>query len=231
MSEIVTRKQAKQLGLSKYFTGVPCKNSHIAPRYVLSGTCEDCIRSSRAVMISPRAEVLPPQIHNAIEHRSALQTEIIELKKAQLAIQEANLALRTQSVAVVIQTRLQDRAERLERRARAAIVKSRLVDVYVLIDPTDYEIVTAMVWAYAVQREPLLRLEDVVTGREMKDSRFVLRCYPENKAEILKLTNEMFAKHTAAGNAEAVSAVIDLAQRQLAASAEAEGEWPEESAR
>lgn len=220
----MTRREAIAAGVKYFSTGKPCKYGHTSERYIGNGACLECIRPKQTALavIDKPGEIMPATVDAAAR---------LEIKKRALDIQEARLALRTQSVAVVIQTRLQDRAERLERRARAAIVKSRLVDVYVLIDPTDYEIVTAMVWAYAVQREPLLRLEDVVTGREMKDSRFVLRCYPENKAEILKLTSEMFAKHTAAGNAEAVSAVIDLAQRQLAASAEAEGEWPEESAR
>jgi group I intron endonuclease len=36
-----TRTEAKQLGAKKYFTGQPCKNGHVAPRYT-KGVCVQC---------------------------------------------------------------------------------------------------------------------------------------------------------------------------------------------
>jgi len=36
-----TRTEAKQLGAKKYFTGQPCKNGHVAPRYT-KGVCVPC---------------------------------------------------------------------------------------------------------------------------------------------------------------------------------------------
>lgn len=41
--EIVSRKRARVLGLSKYFTGVPCGYGHIAHRYVCSYSCVQCV--------------------------------------------------------------------------------------------------------------------------------------------------------------------------------------------
>lgn len=41
------RKTALALGEIKYFTGAPCRNGHIAPRYTQSGTCAECIRPSK----------------------------------------------------------------------------------------------------------------------------------------------------------------------------------------
>jgi 5-methylcytosine-specific restriction endonuclease McrA len=42
---IVTRKNAKSLGLSRYFTGVPCKHGHVAERTVNGGRgCLECAR-------------------------------------------------------------------------------------------------------------------------------------------------------------------------------------------
>lgn len=43
---ITTRREAKLVGMSKYFTGKPCKNGHVAERYVQSGTCSECINGS-----------------------------------------------------------------------------------------------------------------------------------------------------------------------------------------
>lgn len=41
--ELISRKQARLLGLPRYFTGVPCKKEgHIAERYVSGGMCRLC---------------------------------------------------------------------------------------------------------------------------------------------------------------------------------------------
>jgi 5-methylcytosine-specific restriction endonuclease McrA len=46
-NSIVTRKQAKQLGLVKYFTGKPCPQGHVAHRFTSYGQCEVCVAASR----------------------------------------------------------------------------------------------------------------------------------------------------------------------------------------
>ena len=42
--ELITRKEAKALGLKNYFTGEPCKHGHIATRRVCNGACNECRR-------------------------------------------------------------------------------------------------------------------------------------------------------------------------------------------
>jgi hypothetical protein len=42
MQEIISRKNAKKLGLKKYFTGKPCKNGHTSERYTITGICTEC---------------------------------------------------------------------------------------------------------------------------------------------------------------------------------------------
>jgi len=44
--EIISRERAKQVGLKKFFTEEPCKNGHVAERYVSSGGCVDCSKAS-----------------------------------------------------------------------------------------------------------------------------------------------------------------------------------------
>jgi hypothetical protein len=39
---LITRKKAKEEGLTKYYTGKPCKNGHVSERYVAKGTCLEC---------------------------------------------------------------------------------------------------------------------------------------------------------------------------------------------
>ena len=46
--KIITRKEAKEKGLKRYFTGKACKNGHIAERLVCNKTCIDCERIRKA---------------------------------------------------------------------------------------------------------------------------------------------------------------------------------------
>ena len=39
---IITRKEAKALGLDKYYTGQSCKHGHISERYMSTRTCIEC---------------------------------------------------------------------------------------------------------------------------------------------------------------------------------------------
>jgi hypothetical protein len=41
---IITRKEAKEAGLTRYFTGKPCIHGHVAPRLVSNKTCIECDR-------------------------------------------------------------------------------------------------------------------------------------------------------------------------------------------
>jgi hypothetical protein len=41
--ELISRAEAKEKGLTHYFTGNPCKHGHISKRLVCNGTCEKCI--------------------------------------------------------------------------------------------------------------------------------------------------------------------------------------------
>lgn len=40
--ETMERTEAAKLGLSKYFTGRPCKYGHVAHRYTYNGNCSKC---------------------------------------------------------------------------------------------------------------------------------------------------------------------------------------------
>jgi hypothetical protein len=40
--EIITRKEAQEKGLPRYFTGKPCKHGHVCERFVAQKTCVEC---------------------------------------------------------------------------------------------------------------------------------------------------------------------------------------------
>lgn len=44
--KIISRKDAKSLGLTYYFTGKPCKNGHASMRRTVKADCLECIRES-----------------------------------------------------------------------------------------------------------------------------------------------------------------------------------------
>jgi 5-methylcytosine-specific restriction endonuclease McrA len=48
MSEIISRADAKAQGLTRYFTGSPCKNRHVAEHFVSDGRCLECRRAKEA---------------------------------------------------------------------------------------------------------------------------------------------------------------------------------------
>lgn len=41
--EVISRAQALQKGLKRYFTGKPCKRGHLAERYITGATCCKCV--------------------------------------------------------------------------------------------------------------------------------------------------------------------------------------------
>lgn len=44
LPQIISRAQAKELGLKRYFTGKPCKRGHISLRRATSGQCIECMK-------------------------------------------------------------------------------------------------------------------------------------------------------------------------------------------
>lgn len=44
--EIITRKEAIELGLDRYYTGKPCKNGHMSERYTKTSACIECLKTN-----------------------------------------------------------------------------------------------------------------------------------------------------------------------------------------
>jgi 5-methylcytosine-specific restriction endonuclease McrA len=62
--EIIGRDEASKRGLTYYFTGKPCTNGHIAPRYVNDGACAECAKEKlrRKRQAHREASGKPPRI-------------------------------------------------------------------------------------------------------------------------------------------------------------------------
>ncbi len=44
---VISRQEAKKQGLTRYYTGKPCKHRHVAIRWTANGICDDCLRETR----------------------------------------------------------------------------------------------------------------------------------------------------------------------------------------
>lgn len=53
--KIISRKEAKALGLKRYFTGKPCCRGHVAERYT-TGNCLDCMKEDSVGRRCPRTD-------------------------------------------------------------------------------------------------------------------------------------------------------------------------------
>ena len=53
---VVTRVEAKAVGLKRFFTGVPCKHGHVAQRVTVNGACWPCANARTQAMYRGWAE-------------------------------------------------------------------------------------------------------------------------------------------------------------------------------
>ncbi len=79
--EIVSRSSAAAQGLTKYYTGNPCKNGHLNYRYVQSGTCSDCIReASNGARASVQARTGAPLSPEQMAVRRDALVELVDIR-------------------------------------------------------------------------------------------------------------------------------------------------------
>jgi len=62
--DYVSRQEAKAKGLKRYFTGIVCRNGHIAERYVCDNVCVDCGREKRKRYRIAHPEKVKEEIDN-----------------------------------------------------------------------------------------------------------------------------------------------------------------------
>ena len=54
--KIITRKEAIEQGLKRYFTGKPCRYGHVDERTLCNGRCRTCGREQRRILIRENPE-------------------------------------------------------------------------------------------------------------------------------------------------------------------------------
>lgn len=47
MHERISRQQALDAGLARFFTGIPCRRGHVSERYLIGGSCTECTKLTK----------------------------------------------------------------------------------------------------------------------------------------------------------------------------------------
>lgn len=219
--DVVTRSHAIQQGLSKYFTGEPCKNGHIAQRYVQSCTCEMCIKAS--VIATP-----DPQRSEMAKERLNIARERLELSKERARLREEEQKQRSE--------RMQIRAEELKikaARVAAHSIRSEVLDskaqfmkIRAVCPPEDLPVMKEFVHGLALIRIPSIKMADVCPLSLSRDGFFTFLCSPEDRKLIhdygWHLQNARYPPLNMVAERERITA-------ELQAEADASTEWPEDT--
>ena len=80
--ETISRQDARARGQKTYFTGEPCKNGHVAYRYVQSGTCSQCLRASNSQTVDVNAGARREASAQLVQVKIRLHRVDLELFKA-----------------------------------------------------------------------------------------------------------------------------------------------------
>ncbi len=90
---VMTRKQAKALGLTKYFNGKPCKHGHLSYRYI-SGGCEICSPiKGRNIYSRSRRSNLARRIKHRIKHLLGAVKARAKLKCIEFSLVESDIKI------------------------------------------------------------------------------------------------------------------------------------------
>jgi hypothetical protein len=144
--EIITRQQALTLGLNKYFTGKPCKNGHVAERYIQSSTCELCIRGSLSLTPNPK--------HN--QQRTELQQQRTELERIKSEQRQQRIDLAKERFKLVRlkadqkATQMEIDRKKLElRQSRIEAKRPDLIEIHVVLKQENHDYFFSVMMALA----------------------------------------------------------------------------------
>jgi hypothetical protein len=173
--EITTRAEAKLLSMTKYFTGEPCVNGHVAFRYTQSGTCEACLRSHTP---TPSAE-FNPKVREKIKMLMLRAKELRNLERAR--IQNVN-RLRSSMIAES-ESRIMNKHKLLE-----------FETVKIPVHICDIARVRDIIHGYALIHDITLKLTDVwISERATDQVLYKVRVHHADKNTILQEIDLIYA--------------------------------------
>jgi 5-methylcytosine-specific restriction endonuclease McrA len=78
---VISRKDAKAAGLTRYFTGFPCKNGHLDERQVSDKTCMQCDRARKSLKHGASREAARKRSEQVAAYRAKHRERILEWQK------------------------------------------------------------------------------------------------------------------------------------------------------
>lgn len=139
--ELITRDEARAKGLIHFYTGKPCRNNHVAKRYVIGGACYDCLYG----------EKIFTEAHTEQRLRIAAQKAKTEALRAELAKRRLELNLSKEAA----------KKDRDIFRGLRVTVLNELTKMGVEIPETDLPAMRAYVLSLAMARIPGVRPQDI----------------------------------------------------------------------
>jgi hypothetical protein len=201
--QIISRNDAKLLGLKKYFTGVPCKNGHVSERYTDTFVCQQCVNGVRG---SSQTTNLDVQIQTLRDRANTIT--IVVTKKYASLISEAE---RTYKIGMSNVNALLEQASDIENRKteisklnrnleievenkkRLKQIRSELTTVYVMIKPEDKPLLESKLLTLLQSRCELLTIDDLRYRNKCEAGvRWQFKCHPEDKDEYIKIATELY---------------------------------------
>jgi hypothetical protein len=188
--EIITRQQAITLGLKKYFTGEPCKNGHIAERYLQSSTCEMCIRGS----VAPQSDSARTFVRLEIQQeRLAIERSKNEQRDRRLQLAEAHAKLQERKLAL-----------------RPKPTRKDLVELRVDLHWGDVELFKSTMLFTAQMSDPTITMGELLTNKVISGGinwkRYVFKCSPVDFEDLHACAKGLENKRRASGTDEDTNA-------------------------
>ena len=85
MKQIITRTEARELGLKRFFLGTMCKNYHVAERTVSNGSCYECQKEMSRQYNHNNKEKVRANVDRWIEENPEARAKIIKRRTQKLA--------------------------------------------------------------------------------------------------------------------------------------------------
>lgn len=227
--EIITRTAAIESGLKKYFTGEPCKNGHLAERYVQSCTCELCIRGAvpNSITAERRSEISQQRLEiDLIKAETAALRAKVAADRLELTRQKAEQRLVERAETVVT------REQKAEQRLALKATRSEMVTINVVVHNDDYELFRGSLLAISRMSDPSIQLYDLM-GKQRpliagSEKRYQINLFHNDESDIRELANGLLSARQKTKDARILSENEKRLSKVLAdAEAEASKDWPE----
>lgn len=184
MSTIITRKDAKLLGLTKYFTGKECINGHLAERYVQSGTCSQCINGNASPARHQNSKTLLSLADNLeMTALSDFNTNLQRITRIYDKSMDEAKELRIKA-----SENAQIEAESVSKEVLSDEFKAelrRLITVWVEYKPETRDQQEQYYLSLLQSRNPDFTVKHLRYRNRVRGTYFEIRCYPEDVNEIL----------------------------------------------